>query len=110
MTNKEKVKSGIKDLIQQLYEAKGFNSLDCNPLERNMFEAEMKQLWEDMDTYIILYADEREEYEEEIEDLKDQLDEAQGAYATLLDDFSALEEDYKDLEKTLDKVKEAIWS
>ena len=110
MTNKEKVKSGIKDLIQQLYEAKGFNNLDCNPLERNMFEAEMKQLWEDMDTYIMLYADEREEYEEEIEDLKDQLDEAQGAYATLLDDFSALEEDYKDLEKTLDKVKEAIWS
>ena len=110
MANKEKVKSVIKDLMEQLYEAKGFNNLDCNPLERNIFEAEMKDLWEDTETHILLYTDEREEYEEEIEDLKDQLDEANGAYATLLDDFSALEEDYKDLEKTLDKVKEAIWS
>ena len=56
--------------MQQLYEAKGFDNLDCNPLERNIFEAEMKELWEDVEAHTILYTDEREEYEEEIESLK----------------------------------------
>ena len=110
MTNKEKVKSAIKDLIQQLYEAKGFNNLNCNPLERNIFEAEMKELWENVETYIILYADDREEYEEEIESLKDQLGDVKEEYDALMVKYEDLEEDYKDLEKTLDKVKEAIWS
>lgn len=71
MANKEKVKSIIKNLMEQLYKAKGFDNLDCNPLERNIFEAEMKELWEDVEVHIILYTDEREEYEEEIEDLKE---------------------------------------
>ena len=31
MANKEKVKSIIKDLMQRLYEAKGFDNLHCNP-------------------------------------------------------------------------------
>lgn len=110
MANKEKVKSVIKDLMEQLYEAKGFNNLDCNPLERNIFEAEMKDLWEDVETHISLYTDEREEYEEEIEDLKDQLENIKEEYDTLMIKYEDLEEDYKDLEKTLDKVKEAIWS
>ena len=74
MANKEKVKSIIKDLMQQLYEAKGFDNLDCNPLERNIFEAEMKKLWEDVEAHSILYTDEREEYEEEIESLKADID------------------------------------
>lgn len=110
MTNKEKVKSSIKDLMQQLYKAKGFDNLDCNPLERNIFEAEMKELWENVEAYIILYADDREEYEEEIEDLKDQLGDVKDEYDALMVKYEDLEEDYKDLEKTLDKVKEAIWS
>jgi chromosome segregation ATPase len=110
MEDKEKVKSIIKDLMQQLYEAKGFNNLDCNSLERNIFEAEMKELWEDAETHTMLYTDEREEYEEEIEDLKDQLGDAKDEYDALMVKYEDLEEDYKDLEKTLDKVKEAIWS
>lgn len=110
MANKEKVKSIIKDLMQQLYEAKGFDNLYCNPLERNMFEAEMKELWEDAEAHTMLYTDEREEYEEEIEDLKNQLGDIKDEYDALMFKYEDLEEDYKDLEKTLDKVKEAIWS
>ena len=74
MANKEKVKSIIKDLMQRLYEAKGFDNLDCNPLERNIFEAEMKELWENFEAHTMLYTDEREEYEEEIESLKADID------------------------------------
>ena len=74
MANKEKVKSIIKNLMQRLYEAKGFDNLDCNPLERNIFEAEMKYLWEEVETHTVLYTDEREEYEEEIESLKADID------------------------------------
>ena len=110
MANKEKVKSIIKDLMEQLYKAKGFDDLHCNPLERNIFEAEMKELWEEVEAHIVLPADEREEYEEEIEDLKDQLEDVKNEYDALMVKYEDLEEDYKDLEKTLDKVKEAIWS
>lgn len=90
MANKEKVKSIIKDLMQQLYKAKGFDNLDCNSLERNIFEAEMKDLWEDVEVHSMLYTDEREEYEEEIEDLKYQLE-------TLKEKNEILENDNKDL-------------
>lgn len=110
MNSKEKIKSIIKDLMEQLYKAKGFDNLNCNPLERNIFEAEMKELWEDVETHTMLYTDEREEYEEEIEDLKDQLGDIKDEYDALMMKYEDLEEDYKDLEKTLDKVKEAIWS
>ena len=75
MAGKEKVKNIIKDLMQQLYEAKGFDNLNCNPLERNIFEAEMRELWEEVETHTMLYTDEREEYEEEIENLKADNDE-----------------------------------
>ena len=74
MTNKEKVKEIVKDLMERLYAEKGFNSLNCNPLERNIFEAEMKDLWEDVEAHTVLYTDEREEYEEEIESLKADID------------------------------------
>lgn len=74
MANKEKVKNIIKNLMQRLYEAKGFDNLHCDPLERNMFEAEMKYLWEEVETHTVLYTDEREEYEEEIESLKADID------------------------------------
>ena len=74
MANKEKVKSIIKDLIEQLYKAKGLDNLNYNSLDRNIFEAEMKDLWEDVEAHVILYTDEREEYEEEIESLKADID------------------------------------
>lgn len=90
MTSIEKVQNTIKDLMQQLYEAKGFNNLHCNPLERNIFEAEMQELWEDVDAHIMLGHDEREGYEEKIEDLKDQLE-------TLIERNEMLESDNTDL-------------
>ena len=42
----EKVLNIIEDLMQQLYKAKGFNKLNCNTLERNIFEAEMKEKYQ----------------------------------------------------------------
>ena len=106
MANKEKVKSIIKDLMEQLYNAKGFNDLHCNPLEHNIFEAEMKELWEDVDAHIVLGHDEREEYEEEIEDLKDQLE-------ALKERNEMLENDNADLidrNYDLNEEKEKLWN
>jgi len=97
MANKEKVKSIIKDLMQQLYEAKGFNNLDCNPLERNIFEAEMKDLWEDVEAHTILYTDEREEYEEEIESLKADIDDLKDYNDHIRERNEILESDNTDL-------------
>ena len=97
MANKEKVKSIIKDLMEQLYEAKGFNDLHCNPLERNIFEAEMKELWEDVEAHSILYTDEREEYEEEIESLKADIDDLKDYNDDLREKIQMLESDSADL-------------
>ena len=97
MANKEKVKSIIKDLMQQLYEAKGFDNLDCNPLERNIFEAEMKELWEDVEAHVILYTDEREEYEEEIESLKADIDDLKDYNDDLREKIQILQGDNTDL-------------
>lgn len=108
MTNKEKVKSSIKDLMQQLYKAKGFDNLDCNPLERNIFEAEMKELWEDIETYIILYADEREEYEEKIENLEGRLEIAEFDNIDLTDRNYYLAQENDKLKEILGKVSEAV--
>ena len=97
MTNKEKVKSTIKDLMEQLYKAKGFDNLDCNSLERNIFEAEMKELWEDVRTHTILYTDEREEYEEEIENLKADIDDLKDHNDDLREEIQMLQNDNADL-------------
>ena len=97
MANKEKVQSIIKDLMQQLYKAKGFNNLDCNPLERNIFEAEMKDLWEDVEAHSILYTDEREEYEEEIESLKADIDDLKDYNDHIRERNEMLESDNTDL-------------
>ena len=103
MANKEKVKSIIKDLMEQLYKAKGFNDLHCNPLERNIFEAEMKELWENVEAHIVLGHDEREEYEEKIEDLEDRLSYAEGKADELADRNCELCEEN---EKLWDRLKE----
>lgn len=97
MANKGKVKSIIKDLMEQLYDAKGFNDLHCNPLERNIFEAEMKELWEDVEAHVILYTDEREEYEEEIESLKADIDDLKDYNDDLREKIQMLENDNADL-------------
>lgn len=115
MANKEKVKSIIKDLIQQLYEAKGFDNLDCNPLERNIFEAEMNGLWEEVEAHVILAHDEREEYEEEIEslkadidDLKDYNDHIRERNEMLENDNADLIDRNYDLKQENDKLKERL--
>lgn len=97
MANKEKVKSSIKNLMQQLYEAKGFNNLDCNPLERNIFEVEMKELWEEVEAHSVLYTDEREEYEEEIESLKADIDDLKDYNDNLREEIQILQGDNTDL-------------
>ena len=97
MANKEKVKSIIKDLMQRLYEAKGFDNLHCNPLEHNIFEAEMKELWEDVETHSVLYTDEREEYEEEIESLKADIDDLKDYNDHIRERNEMLESDNADL-------------
>ena len=97
MANKEKVKSIIKDLMEQLYKAKGFDNLHCNPLERNIFEAEMKELWEEAESHVILYTDEREEYEEEIENLKADIDDLKDYNDGLHERIQTLEYDNTDL-------------
>ena len=97
MANKEKIKSIIKDLMEQLYQAKGFDNLHCNPLERNIFEAEMKELWEEVEAHSILYTDEREEYEEEIESLKADIDDLKDYNDGLHEKIQMLEDDNTDL-------------
>ena len=103
MTNKEQVVNIVKDLIEQLYEAKGFNDLKCNPLERNLFETEMQKVWDEFETYLALDPDEREEYEEEIEALEDKLSYVEGRYDELADrNFDLAEEN----EKLWNRIKE----
>lgn len=97
MANKEKIKSIIKDLMQQLYEAKGFDDLRCNPLERNIFEAEMKGLWEDVEAHTMLYNDEREEYEVKIENLKADIDNLKDHNDNLREENQILQNDKVDL-------------
>lgn len=107
MANKEQVKNIIKNLMQRLYEAKGFNNLHCDPLERNIFEAEMKDLWEDMEIHVILYTDEREEYEEEIESLKADIDDLKDYNDHIRERNEMLENDNTDLiDRNYDLVEE----
>lgn len=113
MANKEKVKSIVKNLIEQLYDAKGFNDLYCNPLERNLFAAEMQEIWDEFDARLAIDPDEREEYEEEIEDLEDRLSYAEGQIDELADRNCELcEENEKlwDRLKEISKVVNDTWS
>ena len=106
MANKEKVKEIVKDLIEQLYDAKGFNSFNYNPLERNIFEEGMKDLWEELECHIALFTDEREEYEEKIEDLEDQVGELASRNEDLAEENTLLKD-------RLDKISEVVnstWS
>lgn len=106
MANKEKVKDIVKFLMEQLYDAKGFNNFNYIPLERNIFEKEMKDLWEELEGHVALFTDEREEYEEKIEDLEDQVGE-------LISRNEDLAEENTLLKDRLDKISEVVndtWS
>ena len=108
MANKEKVKEIVKDLMIRLYAAKGFNSLSCNPLERNIFEAEMQEIWDEFETHVFLYRDEREEYEEEIEDLEDQLSYAEGQVEELADKNCELREENEKLWSRIQEISKVV--
>ena len=82
----DKVLDIIEDLIQQLYKARGFDKLDCNPLERNIFEAEMKEKYQTVQS--------------ELEDVV--------GMQQYLNDLSLLEERNSELREELERVEEAL--
>ena len=104
MANKEKIKSIIKDLMQRLYEAQGFNDLHCNPLERNIFEAEMKELWEDVEAFLEL----TEDYAAQIENLEERLETAEYDNIDLIDNNYNLAQENDKLREILGKISEAV--
>ena len=98
-----------KQLIERCYkyESQFFETA----ADRNICEAELKDIYDTVDSIMSdLDLTEREEFEEEIEALEDTIKEQKEEYDALMVKYEDLEEDYKDLEKILDKVKEAIWS
>ena len=108
MANKEKVKSIVKDLMEQLYKAKGFDNLDCNPLERNMFEAEMKELWEDVEASLELTSDEREDYEAQLEDLEERLARVENDNTDLIDRNYDLAQENMKLWERLGEISKVV--
>ena len=99
----EEVKSIIKDLMEQLYEAKGFDNL-----ERNIFEAEMKELWEDVESSLELAPDDREDYEAQIENLEERLEKAEFDNIDLIDRNYYLAQENDKLREILGKISEAV--
>ena len=109
MANKEKVKSIIKDLMKQLYEAKDFDNLPCNPLDRNIFEAEMKDLWEEVEAFLEL----TEDYAAQIENLEERLETAEFDNIDLIDrNYYLAQENVKlwDRLGEISKVVNDTWS
>ena len=104
MANKEKVKSIIKDLMKQLYEAKDFDNLPCNPLDRNIFEADMKELWEQLEAFLEL----TEDYEAQIEDLKERLEIAEYDNIDLIDNNYALAQENVKLWDRLGEISKVV--
>lgn len=82
----EKVLNIVEDLIQQLYQARGFDNIKCNPLERNIFEAEMKEKYQAV--------------QNEIEDVVGK--------QQYLNDLSLWEERNAELREELERVEEAL--
>ena len=86
----DKVLNIIENLIQQLYEAKGFNNLDCNPLERNIFEAEMKEKYQAVQSELEdvvgkqQYLNDLSLWEERNAELREELEQAEEALGDVL--------------------------
>lgn len=108
MSNKEKVKSIVKDLMEQLYKAKGFNNLYCNPLERNIFEAEMKELWEEAESFLELAPDDREDYEAQLEDLEERLARLESDNIDLIDRNYDLAQENAKLWERLGEISKVV--
>ena len=61
----------------------------------------MKELWEDVETHTMLYTDEREEYEEEIENLEADIDDLIDKNYNLKEENDKLWERLKDISKVV---------
>lgn len=104
----ENVLNIVENLIEQLYQAKGFNNIACNPLERNIFEAEMKE------KYLIVqgeiedvvstqeYLNDLSLWEERNAKLREELEQAEEALGDALNKNENLEETIEELEGRYD--------
>jgi chromosome segregation ATPase len=102
------VKDIVKNLMEQLYEAKGFNDLECNPLERNLFETEMQEVWDEFETYFELTPDERDEYEAQLEDLEERLARVENDNTDLIDRNYDLNEENGKLWERLKMISQVV--
>lgn len=94
----QEVKDIITEWIYEIYKLKNFN----NVAERNIWEAEVKERWDRLDSLIgELDPKTREDYEEEIEELEEQVGELMSKNEDLV------EENYN-LRQILTNVSEAI--
>ena len=105
----QEVKDIITEWIYEIYKLKNFN----NVAERNIWEAEVKEKWDQLDSLIGgLDPKTCEEYEEEIEELEDRLSYAEGKVEELADKNCELcEENEKlwDRLKNISKVVNDTW-
>lgn len=104
----KEVKDIVKNLMEQLYEAKGFNDLKCNPLERNLFETEMQEVWDEFETYLELAPDERDEYEAQLEDLEERLARIENDNTDLIDRNYDLNEENNKLWERLKEISKVV--
>lgn len=104
----KEVKDIVKNLMEQLYEAKGFNDLKCNPLERNLFETEMQEVWDEFETYLELAPDERDEYEAQLEDLEERLARVENDNTDLIDRNYDLNEENEKLWERLKEISKVV--
>ena len=102
------IKDIVKNLMEQLYEAKGFNDLKCNPLERNLFETEMQEVWDEFETYLELAPDERDEYEAQLEDLEERLARIENDNTDLIDRNYDLNEENEKLWGRLKEISKVV--
>ena len=102
------IKDIVKNLMEQLYEAKGFNDLKCNPLERNLFETEMQEVWDEFETYLELAPDERDEYEAQLEDLEERLARVENDNTDLIDRNYDLNEENEKLWGRLKEISKVV--
>ena len=122
----EKVLDIIEDLMQQLYQAKGFDKLNCNTLERNIFEAEMKEKYQAIQNEVEdvigkqQYLNDLSLWEERNVELREELKQAEEALGdalsknedlvTALDEVCDAKEIYFRRLQEISKVVNDTWS
>ena len=114
--NKEQAKDKIKDLIARVWEVE--SQFFETAVDRNICETELTEIWERFsDTFDELIdpvnQHEREDYEESIEDLEEELDYARGQVEELTDRNSELREENEKLWNRLKEISKVVndtWS